>query len=106
MVHLDSFFLSLLVFLVSHPTTALSPTLNNVSFAETDPTQGYQVSILTFVKKLHSVLLVALKYNNLLRHYAKQAFKYREGNNKVSAQLEKFFRWNPSGTFRNIPWYH
>ena len=28
------------------------------------------------------------------------------GNNKVSAQLEIFFRWNPSGTFRNIPWYH
>ena len=81
MVHLDSFFLSLLVFLVSHPTTALSPTLNNVSIAETDPTQGYQVSILTFVKfetKLHSVLLVALKYYNLLRHYAKQAFKYSE----------------------------
>ena len=28
------------------------------------------------------------------------------GNNKVSGQLEIFFRWNPSGTFRNIPWYH
>ena len=28
------------------------------------------------------------------------------GNNKVSGQLENFFRWNPSGTFRNIPWYH
>ena len=25
------------------------------------------------------------------------------GNNKVSVQLEIFFRWNPSGTFRNIP---
>ena len=29
-----------------------------------------------------------------------------KGNNKVSVQLEKFFRWNPSGTFRNIPWHH
>ena len=29
-----------------------------------------------------------------------------EGNNKVSVQLENFFRWNPSETFRNIPWYH
>ena len=28
------------------------------------------------------------------------------GNNKVSGQLENFFRWNPSGTFRNIPWHH
>ena len=28
------------------------------------------------------------------------------GNNKVSVQLENFFRWNPSGTFRNIPWHH
>ena len=28
------------------------------------------------------------------------------GTNLVSAQLENFFRWNPSGTFRNIPWYH
>ena len=28
------------------------------------------------------------------------------GNNKVSGQHEKFFRWNPSGTFRNIPWHH
>ena len=27
-----------------------------------------------------------------------------EGNNKVSGQLENFFRLNPSGTFRNIPW--
>ena len=26
-----------------------------------------------------------------------------EGNNKVSGQLEIFFRWNPLGTFRNIP---
>ena len=29
-----------------------------------------------------------------------------EGNNLVSAQLKFFFRWNPSGTFRNIPWHH
>ena len=30
-----------------------------------------------------------------------------QGKNKVSAQLEIFFfRWNPSGTFRNIPWFH
>ena len=28
------------------------------------------------------------------------------GINKVSVQLEIFFRWNPSGTFRNVPWYH
>ena len=31
---------------------------------------------------------------------------YFMGTNLVSAQLENFFRWNPSGTFRNIPWYH
>ena len=28
------------------------------------------------------------------------------GNIMVSVQLEIFFRWNPSGTFRNIPWHH
>ena len=28
------------------------------------------------------------------------------GNNLVSGQLEYFFRWNLSGTFRNIPWHH
>ena len=27
-------------------------------------------------------------------------------NNLVSGQLENFFHWNPSGTFRNIPWHH
>ena len=28
------------------------------------------------------------------------------GNNLVSGQLENFFHWNPSGTFRHIPWHH
>ena len=35
-----------------------------------------------------------------------RAFRHLMGNNKVSVQLEIFFRWNPSGTFRNIPWHH
>merc|ERR1711884_950398 len=51
----------------------------------------------------------------MTRYIVKQALRTRScvlrifafmGNNKVSGQLENFFRWNPSGTFRNIPWYH
>ena len=33
-------------------------------------------------------------------------FQTLVGNNLVSGQLEIFFHWNPSGTFRNIPWHH
>ena len=32
--------------------------------------------------------------------------RLRQGNNKVTAQLENFFRSNLSGTFKNIPRYH
>merc|ERR1711884_5776 len=51
----------------------------------------------------------------MTRYIVKQALRTRScvlrifsymGNNKVSGQLENFFRWNPSGTFRNIPWHH
>ena len=46
----------------------------------------YQADIYYFWSKYHTYFIV--------------------GNNLVSGQLENFFHWNPSGTFRNIPWYH
>ena len=47
-----------------------------------------------------------LAYFWVKNKYILAEVSFIEGNNKVSVQLENFFRWNPSQTFRNIPWHH
>ena len=55
--------------------------------------------ILSRMSHIHCMITTSLDSFRILK-------RYQVGTNLVSAQLENFFRWNPSGTFRNIPWYH